>query len=107
VKARIPKLSLFTVYRTMNAFEHAGLVRRVTTFRGHARFDADMSQHAHFVCETCGAIHDVALPVRLPSGVSLPPETSDIASLPGRVRSTDVLMCGICHACTGMGAASA
>ena len=33
VKPRIPQISLFTVYRTMNALEAAGMVWRVATVR--------------------------------------------------------------------------
>ena len=59
VKARIPRLSLFTVYRTMNVLESAGLIWRVATWKGHARYDANVEAHAHFLCERCGRIQDV------------------------------------------------
>ena len=59
VKPRIPPLSLFTVYRTMNALESAGMVWRVATWKGHARYDGNVKTHAHFLCETCGRIVDV------------------------------------------------
>ena len=59
VKPRIPQISLFTVYRTMNALEGAGMVRRVATIKGHARYDGNAETHAHFLCETCGKIDDV------------------------------------------------
>ena len=59
VKERIPRLSLFTVYRTMNVLESAGLVWRVATWKGHARYDANVEAHAHFLCENCGRIQDV------------------------------------------------
>ena len=61
VKPRIPQISLFTVYRTMNALESAGMVLRVATWKGHARYDGNMEAHAHFLCESCGRIHDVEL----------------------------------------------
>jgi Fur family transcriptional regulator, peroxide stress response regulator len=54
VKPKVPQISLFTVYRTMNALEGAGMVWRVATFKGHARYDGDVETHAHFLCETCG-----------------------------------------------------
>ncbi len=59
VKPRIPHISLFTVYRTMNALESAGLVWRVATWKGQARYDANVETHAHFLCEKCGRIHDI------------------------------------------------
>ena len=59
VKPHIANLSLFTVYRTVNALEAAGMVRRVATWKGHARYDGNVETHAHFLCETCGRIVDV------------------------------------------------
>jgi Fur family transcriptional regulator, peroxide stress response regulator len=61
VKKLLPKISLFTVYRTVNAFELAGLVFRVVTWKGHARYGAKMDAHAHFLCETCGRIYNVKM----------------------------------------------
>ena len=60
VMAEDPGLSLATVYNTLDAFTEAGLAQRVsdTTAAGPARFDADMSQHAHLV-ETGGGITDL------------------------------------------------
>ena len=59
VKPRLSRLSLFTVYRTVNALEAAGMVWRVATWKGHARYDGNVETHAHFLCETCGRIVDV------------------------------------------------
>ena len=59
VKLRIPQISRFTVYRTMNALENAGMAWRVATFKGHARYDGHVETHAHFLCETCGRIVDI------------------------------------------------
>ena len=59
VRRIVPKISLFTVYRTMNALESAGMVWRVATCKGHARYDGNVEAHAHFLCEKCGRIDDV------------------------------------------------
>ena len=59
VKPRLRQISLFTVYRTMNALESAGMARRVATWKGHARYDGNVQIHAHFLCEKCGRIDDV------------------------------------------------
>jgi len=42
-------LSLATVYNTLDALEHAGLVRRLPSRRGNApaRYDADVTSHVH------------------------------------------------------------
>lgn len=59
VRPRIPRISLFTVYRTMNVLEAAGLVWRVATWKSHARYGAILDAHAHFLCENCGRIDNV------------------------------------------------
>ncbi len=49
VQSRDPGLSLATVYNTLEALRGAGLCRRVSSAAdgGSARFDADVSDHAH------------------------------------------------------------
>ena len=59
VKPRLRRISLFTVYRTMNALESAGMAWRVATCKGHSRYDGNVEAHAHFLCEKCGRIDDV------------------------------------------------
>ena len=68
-------MSLATVYNTLEALTQAGLCRRLMTAAadGAARFDADMSNHAHVVLPG-GDVRD--LPQDLSDEVlaHLPPE---------------------------------
>ena len=97
VKPRIPKISLFTVYRAMNALEGAGLVWRVATWRGHARYDANTDTHMHFLCENCGRIDDVAS-----GSIDIP--IPDLPNSKAVVRRMDVMMTGSCEACVARAA---
>ena len=54
-----PDISLGTVYRNLNQLCEERLVMRVGVVDGHERFDADVSPHAHFFCECCGAVLDL------------------------------------------------
>ena len=69
------RLSLATVYNTLEALEAAGLLRRLATEDGKARFDADTHPHAHVHLADTGEIVDVphelgdALLERLPRDV--------------------------------------
>lgn len=99
VKPRIPQISLFTVYRTMNALESAGMVLRVATWKGHARYDANVATHAHFLCETCGKIDDVAV-----EGGAAPMAAA--IGLKGTVRHVDVMLRGECEDCAAAGSAA-
>ncbi|MFK7960418.1 MAG: Fur family transcriptional regulator [Phycisphaerales bacterium] len=52
-------LSLATVYNTLEALDCAGLVRRLNTPTGCARFDADTRPHAHLHDAETGEIVDI------------------------------------------------
>lgn len=58
LKPESPGLSLNTVYQTLHALEHAGMLRRISVEENTFRYDANVSPHAHFVCRTCGRIDD-------------------------------------------------
>ena len=95
VKPRNPRISLFTVYRTMNALEDAGMVWRVATFKGHARYDGNVEMHAHFLCESCGKIDDVDT-----HGACHGLQEQARGCVPGHeVRRVDVMIGGACSAC--------
>lgn len=59
LKPQIPDLSLGTVYRNIAVFKNIGLVKSVGVVDGQERFDADMSQHSHFICKSCFKIIDI------------------------------------------------
>lgn len=59
VGAQLPGTSLPTVYATLELFEELGLVRRVSTGNGAARYDSRTAPHGHAVCRTCGAVLDL------------------------------------------------
>ena len=59
LRGQMPNLSLGTVYRNLKLLESLGKVRRVTTVQGIERYDADCSDHVHFICRGCGAIYDI------------------------------------------------
>ena len=56
-----PNLSLGTVYRNLKLLEEMGLVRRVTTLQSTERYDANVADHAHFECDTCGCVNDLEI----------------------------------------------
>lgn len=60
---RFPNMSVATVYNNLKVFLEAGLVRELAYGDGASRFDADMSDHYHAICEACGKIVDFEYPV--------------------------------------------
>ena len=58
----MPTLSKTTVYNTLKLFSEQGAALMLTIDDRNANFDADTSQHAHFLCKECGKIYDLAFP---------------------------------------------
>ncbi len=54
----MPTLSKTTVYNTLRLFAENGAVLMLTIDDKNVNFDADTSQHAHFMCKCCGKIFD-------------------------------------------------
>ena len=54
-----PDLSLGTVYRNLLFFQRQGTIQSVGVVHGQERFDAVVTPHSHFVCNTCGAVIDL------------------------------------------------
>jgi len=59
VRAELPKISLGTVYRNLSVLKDDGIIREIYGNDRRAHFDADLTQHAHFICSSCGEICDV------------------------------------------------
>jgi Fur family peroxide stress response transcriptional regulator len=60
-KRDMPEISLATVYNCLDALVASGMVRQVQLQRGATRFCPNMEEHAHYYCDACGAVFDVAL----------------------------------------------
>jgi len=63
LKSEFPDLSLGTVYRNLNILVEQGLIRKIDFGSTFDRYDANISQHYHFICERCGAITDLEFPI--------------------------------------------
>jgi Fe2+ or Zn2+ uptake regulation protein len=59
VESTAERMSLATVYNTLEAFCDAGLARKLPTVDGRARYDADTSPHLHVRFRDSSCIRDV------------------------------------------------
>lgn len=59
VKRRLPKLSLATVYKNLEALVACGAVSRFTYGDGSARYDIRTDHHYHTRCLKCGKVADL------------------------------------------------
>lgn len=53
------RVSLATVYNTLNQFTTAGLLREVVVESGRSYFDTNVSDHHHFFFEGSGELQDI------------------------------------------------
>lgn len=63
LKGEFPDLSLGTVYRNLNILVEQGLIRKIDSGSTFDRYDANISQHYHFICERCGSIADLEMAI--------------------------------------------
>lgn len=62
LQPEMPTLSRSTVYNTLWRMAEAGAIDALGIDRVNARFDYSSHTHAHFLCNSCGAIIDTDLP---------------------------------------------
>lgn len=87
----IPTLSKTTVYNTLNLFIEKGAVQMLTIDEKNARYDADISKHAHFYCNSCGKVYDI---------MNLKPDAYEVPSgLPFDITSMQLSYYGTCKNC--------
>ena len=58
IRARMPTISLDTVYRTLWWLKDAGLITTLGIKRDTTRFDPNLRPHHHFICVRCGKAED-------------------------------------------------
>jgi Fur family transcriptional regulator, peroxide stress response regulator len=93
VRERMPTVSLDTVYRTLWLFNDLELIHTLGASRERARFDANLSQHHHFVCSRCGLTRDF-----YDDGLDQL-KIPDAAKALGQVEATKVEVRGVCFQC--------
>ena len=59
----IPNLSLGTVYRNLKVLKEMGEILELNYGSTYSRFDGNPENHYHFVCQKCGNVYDLDLPI--------------------------------------------
>lgn len=54
-----PTMSLATVYKSLEVFKELGLVQELNVGEDKFRYDANVNQHPHITCTSCGRVEDV------------------------------------------------
>ena len=63
LKDEFPNLSVGTIYRNLNILIDQGLINKIEFGSTFDRFDANLAPHYHFICNRCGSITDLDLPI--------------------------------------------
>ena len=63
LRKEFPDLSMGTVYRNLNILIEQGLVKKIDFGSTFDRFEANSFPHYHFICENCGVIKDLDMPI--------------------------------------------
>lgn len=89
----MPTLSKTTVYNTLNLFIEKGAVQQLVIDEKNARYDVDLSSHAHFICKSCGEVHDI---------FNLKPQIFEIPENTSfKIQNVEISYSGICSNCQG------
>ena len=94
VKKDYPEISLGTVYRNLTLLSDMGEILRLRLGDGIDHFDADTSNHHHFICTRCGSVIDLTM-----DHLS---EVDDIAQkcFEGTIQGHVIYFYGICNKCS-------
>jgi len=93
VQARIPTVSLDTVYRTLWLLDGLGLITTLGPRRESVRFDPNLEHHHHYVCVQCGLAKDFESEEL--NALAIPASVKKY----GSVLTTHVEVRGLCAAC--------
>ena len=58
IRHDVPTLSKSTVYKTLNTFVDANILREITIEDNEIRYEYNLFDHGHFKCEKCGRIRN-------------------------------------------------
>ena len=93
MKKEFPNISLATVYRNLNFLLRSKQIIRLDIGSGTEHYDADCSQHYHFVCNACNSIYDILFP----NSVDLDNYASELNDI--SIESHSLIFYGMCGKC--------
>lgn len=96
LRGEFPSLSVATVYNTLSALTQMSRCVPLE-LGGPVRFDPNVTEHDHAVCERCGRIRDVVQPTAAGDG-----DAGDSLS-EFRVRRVERIYRGLCAQCSEAG----
>lgn len=93
LKKDFPNISLATVYRNLNLLLEMGEIMKLDVGDGVEHYDANATEHCHFVCNKCHSVIDISIPSS-PLLKSEAEANNDIS-----VTTCNLFMFGKCSSC--------
>jgi len=90
----LPGISFATVYNSLRYLKEAGHIAEICFGNGASRFDALTSRHDHAICNNCGKLVDLDLPVP----AALVQEAADLSKF--EPDSIELILHGLCPECS-------
>ena len=59
VRKSLPKVSMSTVYYTLDMLKREGLIRELEFYDRDNRYDVNVKNHINLICQKCGTIEDL------------------------------------------------
>lgn len=91
MREKFPNVSLATVYRNLKHMIEMGIARELYTDNS-SRFDANMTEHYHFMCRKCNRLFDI-----FPEGEAS--EIKKVKKLGFDIDRYDLSIYGVCTEC--------
>ncbi len=88
-----PNLSLGTVYRNLTQLEENGYISKIAIPGDPIRFDANLNEHHHFICEKCNKIIDI-------DNSSIEYIENPLIDKGIKIKSRFIVLRGICDKCS-------
>ena len=91
VKAILPRVSVATVYKSVESLVDVGLVKPIHLGSAATRFDATTEEHGHFRCITCKRIVEfTAMGIGWRAGTTVEADDPNIIRNEGRIAGGDL-----------------
>ncbi len=100
VVEKLPNVSLRTVYQVLRELSELGELVMLDLGTGAVRYDHNLTQHHHLVCDECGAVVDI--PAHLTEV-----QYAGVADLGVSVSTAELVMRGTCSPCHAAGSTTA
>ena len=90
----LPGISFATVYNSLRYLKHEGLIGEITFGTGASRYDRNLGRHDHAICNACGKLVDLDLPIP----TTLVREAADLSKF--EPDSIELILHGLCPDCS-------